>query len=163
MWPKLQLSHHWQRVSMDLLSETPEIFGTCLRMQRSATSLFQKYSANVFKGWSTLICFINWSPKCGERWEAAVTAAPCLYTFRRWKLRSTRGPQLMVGEAWSWKGTFCPDRGPADLSGLHLASARFFKNYCPDIHIWPIFCQKISRIWGKINACILKKWFSSGY
>ena len=48
---------------------------------------------------------------------------------------------VMVGEAWSWKGTFCPDSGPANLSGLYLASPRFSRKYCPDFHIWPIFCD----------------------
>ena len=59
------------------------------------------------------------------------------------------GPQAMVGEPWSWKGTFRPDRGPANLSRLHLALSDFPKfvqtfvyglflvKICPDRRIWP--------------------------
>jgi hypothetical protein len=53
----------------------------------------------------------------------------------------------MVGEARSWKGTFCLDRGPVNLSGLLLASPKFPKN-CLDIHIWPIFRRKMSGLAG---------------
>ena len=73
------------------------------------------------------------------------------FFFLTW---SARGPRVMVGEAWSWKGNFCPDSGHADLSGLYLASPKFPQN-CPDLHIWPIFRPKIVRIcwiWPKISG-----------
>ena len=61
--------------------------------------------------------------------------------------RSYTGPRVMVGEPCSRKGTFCPDRHPADLSGLHLASPRFSKNYCPDLQYLAYFFAR--NLWVK--------------
>ena len=50
---------------------------------------------------------------------------------------------MSAGEPWSWNGAFCPDRGPENLSGLHLASPKFPKN-CPDFWFGLFFTQKMA-------------------
>ena len=86
-------------------------------------------------------CHVGW--RWFENWNR-------LNQIHSWDRRTPAGE----ASRWSWKGTFFRERGLANSSGLHLASSRFSKNYCPEIDMANFFAKlnsRVSRIWSKIT------------